>query len=511
MDRLYDARRSPIEARVPTAGPLLHARPKRREPVSPLVTSFALILAAFALVGGLAARRSRSTISDYLIADGTIGPRLTALSAWATAHSGFGFIGQIGFIYTSGVSALWLTVGWFLGDYLAWRVAFASLRTRAAEHRPQSWPQMVGLGSGPSVRVMAAVLTVAMLSTYAAAQLQAGAKAMQTVTGWSHGAGVVLGALLIAGYSAAGGVRAAIWTDVAQSVVMLAGMVTLAWAGVDACGGLGAIYDDLARIDPALLSWTPREAPAGPGLFALGWVVAGFGVVGQPHVMTRLLSLRSTSDVAVARKVNASMSVLFTVASLGVGLSARVLLPELGAGDAEQSLPLLASKLLPGVMVGALVAAIFAAAISTADSQVLTCASALTVDLTRRTVRLKTVEFGTILVIVVAAVLAWWRPANVFGLVIWSWSVLAATLGPVVLYATWRRPTSSAVSLVAMLVGISVVIGWRLAGWNSIVHELVPSVVSSLAVLMLGDFIDGTEVPAKSSTDDDIRSSARGT
>ncbi|MEM9460385.1 MAG: sodium/proline symporter [Myxococcota bacterium] len=464
-------------------------------------TAFGLLLVLFAVVGAAAARHAKATTRDYLVAGRSVGPWLTAVSAWATAHSGFGFIGQIGFIYTTGISALWLTVGWFFGDYLAWRLAFPRLRARAAGLDAQTWPQVVAAGSGRVVRVAAAVLTVVMLATYAAAQLQAGAKAMHTVTGWTYEVGVGIGALLIVGYSAAGGVRATIWTDAAQSAVMLTAMLILGWVGVVECGGIDSLIDTLARIDPALLSVSPRGAAGGPVLFVLGWIIAGLGVIGQPHVMVRLLSVRGDRDVTIARRINVSMSLVFTVASLAVGLSARVLLPDLGAGDPEQALPVLAGTLLPGAMVGAVLAAIFAASISTADSQVLVSAAALTTDLTLRQPRVRVVKIGTLLVIVLMTTLAWWQPSNVFGLVVTSWSVLAVSLGPVVFFATWRGPTSSVVSLGAMLVGIVSMLGWRALGWGSALHEVVPGVLLAIVVLQMGPRVDTRRVRANRTAD----------
>ena len=85
-----------------------------------IAVTFLAFLLAFTLIGIYSATRKQDTTADYLLANRNVNPWLTALSAMATGQSGFLFIGQVGFAYNSGISAIWLTIGWAIGDYLAW-------------------------------------------------------------------------------------------------------------------------------------------------------------------------------------------------------------------------------------------------------------------------------------------------------------------------------------------------------------------------------------------------------
>ena len=94
--------------------------------------------------------------------------------------------------------------------------------------------------------------------------------------------------------------------------------------------------------------------------------------------MIRTMAIDSTEHIGRARRIYFTWYVAFATASILVGLCCRVLPPVYEQFDAELSLPRLSQMLLPDVAVGFLLAGLFTATISTADSQILSCTSALT-------------------------------------------------------------------------------------------------------------------------------------
>src|SRR5690606_4542276 len=108
----------------------------------------------------------------------------------------------------------------------------------------------------------------------------AGGKAMHHLFGWDVRVAAVIGAVIVGGYCIAGGIRASIWTDVAQSVVMFAAMGLLLGLALGELGGLGALWRRLEAIDPALTELAPGGYRFGFVGYALGWLGAGLGVVG---------------------------------------------------------------------------------------------------------------------------------------------------------------------------------------------------------------------------------------
>ena len=459
--------------------------------LNPVILSFLSFLACFVFIGAYAARSKTSTTEDYLLAGRSIGPWFMALSAVSTNNSGFMFIGLIGTTYTMGLSAIWIMVGWIFGDYLMWFWIHRRLREESEEENVRTIPSFLAakLPSGERpVRITAAVITILFLGTYAAAQLNAGSKALHVLFGWEYAVGAVVGACIVVIYCFAGGIRASIWTDVAQSINMILAMWLLLVIALAEIGGLGALWARLEAIDPQLTHPFPPSPRFGFVLYALGWMGAGIGVVGQPHIMVRAMSIRSGADVAKARDIYLVWYLAFSVACYGVALACRVLIPDVGAFDTELALPTLASEYLPAVLVGLVLAGLFSATMSTADSQVLSCSAALTQDIFSgwRDSYLKS-KVSTLVVAAVILCIALLASESVFGLVVMSWSTLGAALGPLMVVRVMRRPISGRLALAMMMAGLAGVIVWRhVLVLNGEVFEILPGMVLGALVYLLG-------------------------
>lgn len=445
--------------------------------------SFAVFLLAFVVIGAWSATRKQETADDYLIASRSISPLFTALSAVATNNSGFMFMGLIGATFTSGVRAAWLMVGWVIGDWLAWFFVHRRVREQSERVGANTVPGFLASGArdgGRPIAAVAGLITLVFLGLYAAAQLTASGKAMHYVFGWDVEVAAVIGAVIVGAYCISGGIRASIWTDVAQSVVMLGSMTALLVTALVHLGGFGALWDRLVQIDPGLVELAPGDYKFGFAGYALGWFGAGLGVVGQPHVMIRAMAIDSPDHIATARRIYVVWYLAFSAACIGVGLAARALL-DAPLPDPELALPLLSDHLFPAVLVGMMLAGVFAATISTADSQVLSCSAAITQDLVpawgKRYVHVKV---ATLAVTGFALVLALFGDGlGVFGLVTIAWSSLAAGLGPLMIVRAFGWPLNTRVALVMMVVGVAGALTWRYAlAWHGDLYDAFPGMLA---------------------------------
>lgn len=465
-----------------------------------VVASFVACLLAFLVVGVASAAHSRGTTADYYVASRSVHPALVGLSAVATNNSGYMFIGVIGFTYTTGLPAIWLMVGWILGDYLASLAAHRQLRLAAERTGEMTFAGVLsrwGGGNFALLRRLAALATLVFLGTYSAAQLSAGGKALHSLFGWSIHDGALLVAGVVALYCLAGGIRASIWTDAAQAAVMLFAMGLLLLAATGSLGGLGASVARLREV-PDFLAWFPRDllVPGlpGMGLFVVGWLFAGLSVIGQPHVMIRFMALDDPARLGQARAWYYGFFTAFYAMATAVGLLSRVHLPELGALDPELALPKMAQALLPPVWVGVILAGIFAATMSTADSLILSCSAALTHDLPPRPVRSAwRCRLATLIVTGLALAIAVSGARSVFSLVILSWSTLASAFAPLLLvYARGARP-SQALALTMMLGGTAVALGWRQLGLHDHVYEGMPGILAGLGIYAVAALVSRRE------------------
>ncbi|MEO1405780.1 MAG: sodium/proline symporter [Pseudomonadota bacterium] len=424
------------------------------------------------------------------MAGSSVPPWLTALSAVSTLNSGYMFTGFVGFTYLAGLDAIWLSIGWIVGDFVASLFVYKQLRIASGRTKEVSFAALLAHWHGSDNfrvwRRIAAVLTVIFLASYAAAQISAGGKALYATLDWAPETGAIITAVMVIIYCSFGGIRASIWTDAAQFVVMAITMTLLLVVGVQELGGPSAAYQQLRDV-PNYLDVGPADLmiPGTVGflLFIAGWVFAGFSIIGQPHIMVRYMALESPEQVSATRIWYYSFYILFTLLAFGAGILAKVLLPEIGAIDPELSFPTMARDLLPEVLVGLVLAGVFAATMSTVDSLVLSSSAAITNDLLPRkwetTWLLRGVTAGVALV---ALGIALSGNQSVFDLVILSWSTLAAAFAPLLTIYAFNREIRERWAILVMLSAVCVALLWRYFGLHNGIYEGLPGILTGLGI-----------------------------
>ena len=432
-----------------------------------IIVSFLCTMLVFLGIGLLSMRQSKKDVCDYLLAGRNISAPAAGLSAVASNNSGFMFIGAIGFTYTYGLSAFWLLFAWILGDYCSWFFVHQRLRERSEKLESQSVSGFLshnGASSHRTVQLFLGVLTVVFLTLYAAAQLKAGGKALEGILGWDGTTGIFLGMIMVALYSFAGGIRASIWTDVAQSIVMLLAMGVLVVTCHLSVLPLSEIVDSLERIDPTLISWTPFDASLGLFPYALGWFFAGFGGIGQPHIIIRAMTVDHPNHIPMMRRVYFGWYVVFSLCTFVVGLYSRIYFEANTAFifDKETALPVMSVELLPPVLVGVILASMFAATISTADSQVLASGSSITQDIFPSSSKnYLHSKITTVVIVVVAGMVALIGPSSVFLLVTVAWGLMMTCFAPIMLLRVFHRDIEWKRLILSCVLGTGAMLSWK--------------------------------------------------
>lgn len=465
-----------------------------------IAVSFLGFLTLFVAIGMLSHRFARPDRRNYLLADQNVKPWLVGLSAIATNNSGYMFIGVIGYTYVTGLPATWLMVGWIVGDFIASRFIHRRLREATAAGTGDTFPGVLANWHGqnyPWVRRLGGLITVVFLGTYAAAQFTAGSKALHVMFDWPLQLGAVIGAAIVLLYCLAGGIRASIWTDAAQSIVMITAMTVLLGTAIHSLGGIPETWQHLQAVSPTYMNVLPVGLSLGdtygPLLFVVGWLFAGFSVIGQPHIMIRFMAIDRPEHINRARLYYYSWFVAFYFVANAVALIARVLLPEAAEFDPELALPTIALELLHPAAVGLILAGIFAATMSTADSLILSCAGSLSEDLGELPHNVWVAKLSTILVTGFALWLALTDTRTVFELVISSWAVLAACFGPLLaVLAIGQRPTQG-LAVLMMLTGVAVVYAWTEVEVLSAYYEGALAITGGFVVFGAGRFLGFSE------------------
>lgn len=459
-----------------------------------MVISFFVFLVGFLCIGLLSVRKKQNTADDYLLAGRNISPALVGLSGAASTASGFGFTGVIGFGYTMGLAGSWFIVGLIFGSLFAFLLISRRLRTFSQRTNSVSYSEFLTAGMGksrPYFLALIGAISLFALTLYAAAQLTAGSKAMHVLLGWDYSYGIVIGAVMVVMYCFAGGIRASIWTDAAQIVVMYGAMTILAIVSLKAIGGFDGLYTSLAAISPDLVSIFPVNNPYGPLLFALGWLSMGFSFIGFPHVMTRFMTLKTPRDAKRAILWYEGSYAAFYITAYVVALCTRVLLPETDF-DKELALPALAQQMLPDVLVGVIFAGIFAATISTADSLILSCTASLSRDmpvLKKYKESYPFLKICTLGMTAIASLIAIYASKSVFDLVLLSITVMGCGFTPLLVLRAFRVQMHPILIGVMITVGLSIGLAWRIEGLNKYVFETLPGIAAAFAVFFVGYFI----------------------
>ena len=453
-------------------------------------TTLAVYFLALFAIGAWARQRTRDGDS-YFIGGRGLGALVGSLSYAAGSSSAWTILGVSGIAFSQGVSAIWLLPGTLTGHVLAWFWLGRRLNAVAHRNRWVTLNDLVADGVGGRQRTvllsLAALVVAISFTFYVAAQFQGAAVTFANVMEVSELQALLLGAGILLAYTLLGGFWAVSVTDALQAMLMLVAALLLPWFALDAAGGAGGLAERLAAIAaPAQLSLTgERQGLLAVG-FLLGMVSVGFGPLGQPHLLNRIMAIRDLQQLRVARVVALGWFVIVLGGMFVLGLCGHVLLVDTPVADPEQIFFQLTSGLLPAVLAGVLIAAVLSAIMSTADSQLLVAASAVSHDLMHSTSllvsRLVVLSVGMLAVLV-----AYGMPDAIFTRVLFAWNALGAAFGPTVIarLLRWTVRPGAVTLAVAAGFGLTVILYLAPDTPGDVAERAVPFLVG-LAIVLFG-------------------------
>jgi sodium/proline symporter len=438
-------------------------------------------------IGIASARFSSAGLSEFFIGGRRMHRVVVALSAVVSGRSAWLLLGVTGMAWAMGAAAIWAVAGYTAAELVLFLFYAPRLR-RFTERRdaitlPDFFAARFGDDDGRLRMLLAAIILIFMVG-YVAAQFVGGGKAISASFGLTPATGVLLTALIVLAYTALGGFVAVSITDTVQGLLMLIGLVLLPLLTIIDRGGMRVVVDELAAIQPSLLDPTALAF----GAF-LGFVGIGLGSAGNPHILVRYMSIRDPRQFRFAAIVGTTWNVVMGIGAVLIGLAGRVYFPDLAmlpGGDTENLYPVLAQQHLPPVLFGVIVASIFAAIMSTADSQLLVATSAVVRDVYEKVLRRGdtldsrrlVVYSRTVVVALVAFSLLVGMVAQqlVFWLVLFAWAGLGAAIGPTSILALFWRGATRAGVMAGMLTGTMTTIVWYFTpALKGFMYELIPA------------------------------------
>lgn len=469
-----------------------------------ITATFIGYLALMVWIGWYAYQRT-SNSTDYFLGGRTLGPWPAALSAGASDMSGWLLLGLPGYAYASGVEAIWLAGGLLCGTWLNWLVSAKRLRTYSITTDAITLPEFLSrrfLDKSKLIQTISAFFILLFFLFYTSSGLVAGGKLFETVFGLDYIYAVIIGAICVVSYTLFGGFLAVSWTDLVQGLLMSAALIIVPIAAMQ--GGFGQLESDLSAINPELL--TMMNDIKGEPLSAIAiisLVAWGLGYFGQPHILARFKATRSNADLKTARRIAVIWTAISMCGALLVGLVGLTYVnshPTLALEDGEKIFMILVNAIFHPVVAGILLAAILAAIMSTADSQLLVSSSALAEDFYKQVFKkdatsddvVKVGRYAVIGLSLVALALAMDPESSVLGLVSYAWAGFGAAFGPAILLSLfWSNANRNGVLTGIIVGGVTIVIWKQLSGGIFDLYEIVPGFICSMLSIIIVSLMTG--------------------
>ncbi|WP_170968221.1 sodium/proline symporter PutP [Vibrio kanaloae] len=469
-----------------------------------ITTTFIAYLIMMLAIGVIAYKRT-SNSTDYFLGGRSLGPWPAALSAGASDMSGWLLLGLPGYAYAAGFEAFWLAGGLLVGTWANWLISAKRLRTYSITTESLTLPEFLSRrfnDNSKLIQTISAFFILLFFLFYTSSGLVAGGKLFETVFGLDYTTAVIIGTVCVVSYTLFGGFLAVSWTDLVQGLLMSAALLIVPIAAMN--GGLGQLSTDLHNINPELLTlWNDAKGEPLSAIAIISLAAWGLGYFGQPHILARFKATRSNKDLTTARRIAVVWTALSMIGAMLVGLVGLVYVTNSGAPkleDGEKIFMLLVNAMFHPVIAGILLAAILAAIMSTADSQLLVSSSAMAEDLYKQVLKkdatseeiVRVGRFAVILISLIALALAMTPDSSVLGLVSYAWAGFGAAFGPaIVLSLYWSRMNRNG-ALAGIVVGGVTIVLWKqfTGGWFD-VYEIVPGIILSTISIVIVSLITG--------------------
>ncbi|WP_436861135.1 sodium/proline symporter PutP [Staphylococcus caeli] len=478
-----------------------------------IVVYFIILL----IIGYYGYKQSTGNLSEFMLGGRSIGPYVTALSAGASDMSGWMIMGLPGSVYSTGLSAMWITIGLSLGAYVNYFVVAPRLRVYTeiagdAITLPDFFKNRLD-DRNNYIKIISGLIIVVFFTLYTHSGFVSGGKLFESAFGLNYHWGLIIVAAIVIFYTFFGGYLAVSITDFFQGVIMLIAMVMVPIVALIELSGLDT-FRQVAEMKPTNMNLFKGTTVLGIiSLFA--W---GLGYFGQPHIIVRFMSIKTHKLLPKARRLGISWMVIGLLGAVAVGLTGIAFVSErqIKLEDPETLFIVMSQILFHPLVGGFLLAAILAAIMSTISSQLLVTSSSLTEDFYKlirgedkaREHEKEFVMVGRLSVLLVAIVAIWiaWSPNDtILNLVGNAWAGFGAAFSPLVIFSLYWKGLSRAGALSGMITGAFVVIIWiawikPLASINEIfgMYEIIPGFIASVIVTYVvskltkkpGDFVE---------------------
>ncbi len=428
------------------------------------VIYFIVILA----VGYVAGKKTKG-MDDFMVGGRNLGPWITSLGIMAAVMSGWTWLGNpglsyqygyAGYVRNNGLAAIGLVIGYFM---LA-----KPVRIISEKHNCYTLPDILALrfNNNKFVRTLTSFIILLACFTYLVSQWTSMGTVMQYVLGCDYKLAVIAGAIIISAYVIAGGMLASMWTNFAQMIIMFVCAIILLAVTFKACGGFTEMNLAAAAINPDMVAPYFKEGSFNATyIFSYAICATLFAYGGQPSVNTKFMMISSKKDLKWSCLI-ATVALVVGVSTFLAGIGGYVLIdqgkmPAL-TGSADTILPMMIQHLFGDFVGAAIMVAVMAAVMSTAETYLFQSATTVTRDLMVQVFGVKwddktTLKWSRVAMVIVAVITVFvaLNPIDLIGMIgAQAFGCFCAGFGAITyLSIRWKRVNTKA-AIGGLLVGL---------------------------------------------------------
>lgn len=459
-----------------------------------VLISFALYLIAMIIIGLYFYNRT-SNFSEYILGDRKLNAWVVSLSAQASDMSGWLLMGLPGYAYLAGLESFWLLIGLLIGTYFNWKYISPRLRsfTEFANNSltlPDYFTNRLK-AKGIRLRVISSLFILFFFLIYTSSGFVAGAKLFSSLLEIDYQVALIIGASVIVSYTFLGGFLAVSWTDVIQGTIMFFAVIIVPiYAIVENGGFVFTLNEIVIQNENYFNVFTNSDGEIIPIITIISLLAWGLGYMGQPHILARFMSIKDVGELSKARKIAMYWVTFSLIFAVIIGMIGFAIFPESLVGtDSEKIFILLVQNFMHPLLGGIFLAAILAAVMSTADSQLLVASSSLAEDFYKQIIKkdasdkelLLIGRISVILISIIAIIIGLNPKSSVLNLVAYAWAGFGATFGPIVLLSLYWKSLTERGAFYGIITGGLVTIIWKnLSGGIFDLYEILPGFIAAL-------------------------------
>jgi sodium/proline symporter len=351
------------------------------------------------------------------------------------------------------------------------------------------------------IRITSATMSVFFFTVYISSGLIGLGILVESLFNLNYLIGTSIGLAIVVIYVFAGGYRTVAYVDLVQGFFLLGVIVFIPTLLLVQIGGIDPIMD-MVRAKQLTTSLIPDSKHTAWQLLttALGW---GLGYFGQPHIVTKFMGIRQVSDMKKAQCVGISWMTIALFSATLTGLIGIYLFPQ-GLADPQRVMLEIVKDSLASVFAGLVLCAILAATTNVMAAQILVVASNLSEDYYKKLFHkhatpkelLLVSRLSVLVIALIAFIIAFFKISTIYSLVLYAWSGLGASFGPLILLSLFLKTSVNRYGAFAgILTGGLTAIIWdyfaRQQHWQT--PAMIPAFTFSLIAILTVSFITRTK------------------